>query len=61
MVAAANLRASMFSINGHKNIDEITSIISSMVIPPFQAKSGVKIGQLLDPISDQIAKFLEIF
>jgi len=44
VVAAANLRASMFSINGHKNIDEITSIISSMVIPPFQAKSGVKIA-----------------
>lgn len=44
LVATANLRATMYSIKGHKNREEMISIVSGMEIPEFVAKSGVKIA-----------------
>lgn len=44
LVATANLRAAMYSITGHTNREEMIAVVSEMVIPAFQPKSGVKIA-----------------
>ena len=46
VLSASNLRAAVYGINQSKNVDEIKQIVSAMVIPEFQTKSGVKIGEL---------------
>jgi len=45
-ISAANLRAAVYGINQTRNVDEIKQILSAMVIPEFQVKSGVRIGKL---------------
>ena len=47
LISAANLRAAVYGIAGNQNFSEIKEILSGLVIPEFQCKSGVKIGMVL--------------
>merc|ERR1711936_487212 len=42
--AAANLRAGVYGIKGTKDVDQIKGILKQVVVPVFEAKSGVKIA-----------------
>merc|ERR1719211_234817 len=42
--AAANLRAEIYGIKGTKDVDQIKGILKQVVVPVFEAKSGVKIA-----------------
>ena len=46
VISASNLRAAVYGIKQNKNVEEMKKVISAMVIPEFQTKSGVKIGEL---------------
>jgi ubiquitin-activating enzyme E1 len=42
--SAANLRAGVYGIKGTKEKDQIKAILKQVVVPQFEAKSGVKIA-----------------
>merc|ERR1719339_160206 len=42
--SAANLRAGVYGIKGTKDNDQIKAILKQVVVPEFEAKSGVKIA-----------------
>merc|ERR1719339_171429 len=42
--SAANLRAGVYGIKGTKDNDQIKAILKQVVVPQFEAKSGVKIA-----------------
>jgi len=44
IVAAANLRAQMYGINGHSNKADISQVLSNVIVPDFSPKQGLKIA-----------------
>lgn len=44
IVAAANLRASMYGLQGSTNLEEIASMLAKVKVPPFEPRSGVRIA-----------------
>lgn len=45
IVAAANLKAKIYGIKINRNYDEIKNIVSTIEVPKFEPKSGVKIAE----------------
>ncbi|XP_008553042.1 ubiquitin-like modifier-activating enzyme 1 [Microplitis demolitor] len=45
VVAAANLKAAVYNMPANRNREEIARIASSIEVPPFTPKSGVKIAE----------------
>lgn len=44
IIAAANLRATMYGIKGHSNRAEISVVLANVIVPDFTPKQGVKIA-----------------
>ncbi|XP_064473449.1 ubiquitin-like modifier-activating enzyme 1 isoform X2 [Ornithodoros turicata] len=44
IVAAANLRAAMYGLQGSTNLEEITNVLASVKVPKFEPRSGIRIA-----------------